>query len=143
MEVQFDMKPAGVLMEERGLNLGGKVQKVVDNACIAKMVSYTPMRTGMLVKSVDLGTKIGSGKLEYASPYARYLYYGEIYGPNYPIYQDGELVGYYSPPKKEPTGREMEYSTSVHPDAGKLWFERMKADHKEEILAAARAAAEN
>ena len=112
-----------------------KAQEYIDNACIRLMVPYTPMRTGLLMESVKLGTVIGSGELVYLSPYARYLYYGEIYSPNIPIFEGTELVCFFSPPgqKKHPTGREMHYDTSVHPQAGKLWFERMKADHAEEI----------
>lgn len=112
-----------------------EAQRFVDSECMRLMVPYTPMRSGALMESVKLGTVIGSGELRYLSPYARYLYYGEIYGPNIPIYEGGELTGYFSPPgqKKHPTGREMTYDTSVHPQAGKLWFERMKADHADEI----------
>lgn len=138
MKVKLEMKPAARLVEERGLAAGGRVQAFIDSECIRLMTPYTPMRTGELCQSVKRGTDIGSGELVYASPYARYLYYGEVYGPNFPITKDGVVVGFYSPPKKEPTGREMEYSTAAHASAGKLWFERMKSDHKDKILAGAR-----
>ena len=134
MEMRFEMKPAGCLIEERGLAAGGRVQRFVDSECIRLMNPYTPMMNGDLCQSVKRGTEIGSGKLVYASPYARYQYYGEVYGPNFPIYKDGVLVGFYSPPMKQPTGREIEYSKAKHPKAGKQWFERMKADHKDDIL---------
>ena len=113
-----------------------KAQMFIDSECMRLMAPYTPMRNGVLMESVKLGTVIGSGELRYLSPYARYLYYGEIYGPNIPIYEGEQLVGFFSPPgqKKHPTGREMSYDTTAHPKAGKLWFERMKADHKNEIL---------
>ena len=82
---------------------------------------------------------LGSGELRYLSPYARYLYYGEVYGPNIPIYEGEQLVGFFSPKgkKKHPTGRALIYDTSRHPLAGKKWFERMKADHADEIRAGA------
>ena len=85
-----------------------RAQCFVDSECIRYMDKYTPMRTGALIRSATLGTKIGSGHIVYNSPYARYQYYGEIYGPNIPIYKDGELMGWRSPPKKSPTGREDE-----------------------------------
>lgn len=112
-----------------------KAQAFIDSECIRLMGPYTPRRSEMLEESVKLGTVIGSGELRYLSPYARYPYYGEVYGPNIPIYEGGQLVGFFSPKgqKKHPTGREMTYDTSRHPKAGKLWFERMKADHKDEI----------
>ena len=113
-----------------------KAQEFIDSECIRLMVPYTPRRNGMLEESVKLGSVIGSGELRYLVPYARYVYYGEVYGPNIPIIENGQLVGFFSRPgmPKHPTGQEMRYDTSRHPLAGKLWFERMKADHKDEIL---------
>lgn len=105
-----------------------QVQTTIDNEVLKQMVPYTPMRTGALMHSATIGTVIGSGKIKYTSPAARYLYYGEIYGPNIPIKENGVLVGFFSPPKKQPAGRQMQYSKAVHPLAGKLWFERMKKD---------------
>lgn len=110
-----------------------RAQRFVDSECIRYMDKYTPMRTGAMIKSVTLGTKIGSGHIVYNSPYARYQYYGEIYGPNIPIYKDGELVRWFSPPKKHPTGREITYSRDKHPNAQKLWFEAMKSEKGDAI----------
>ena len=83
--MRFEMKPTDRLIEERELVEGGKVQAFVDSECIRLMTPYTPMKIGNLCQSVKRGTEIGSGTLVYASPYARYLYYGEVYGPNIPI----------------------------------------------------------
>lgn len=110
-----------------------KAQRFVDSECIRYMDKYTPMRTGALIRSATLGTKIGSGHIVYNSPYARYQYYGEIYGPNIPVYKDGELMGWFSPPKKHPTGREITYSRDKHPNAQKLWFEKMKSEKGDAI----------
>ncbi len=113
-----------------------RAQKYVDSTCIRLMIPYTPMITGDLYKSAMLGTKIGSGEIHQNTPYARYLYYGEIYGPNIPIMENGKVIGFFSPKgqRKTPTGRPLQYNTSKHPKAGKMWFERMKADKKEVIL---------
>ena len=111
-----------------------RAQCFVDSECIRHMDKYTPKRTGALIRSATLGTKIGSGHIVYNSPYARYQYYGEIYGPNIPIYKDGELMGWHSPPKKHPTGREITYSKDKNPNAQKLWFEKMKSEKGESIL---------
>ena len=126
----------------------GNAQEFVDSECIRLMRPYTPMRNGILVKSASLGTDIGSGEIHQVAPYARYLYYGKVYGPNIPIFEkdgetifgispeNGQLVGFFSPKgmKKYPTGADIKYSTSKHQRAGKMWFERMKADHKDAIL---------
>ncbi len=113
-----------------------QAQKFVDSECIRLMIPYTPMDTGILYKSAMLGTKIGSGEIHQNTPYARYLYYGEVYGPNIPIMENGQVIGFFSPKgkRKYPTGRPLQYSPSKHPMAGKMWFERMKADHKDSIL---------
>ncbi len=114
-----------------------RAQCFVDAECIRYMDKYTPMRTGAMIKSVTLGTKIGSGNIVYNSPYARYQYYGEVYGPNIPIYKDGELMGWRSPKKpakKYPTGREIVYSKDKHQAAQKLWFEKMKSEKGDTIL---------
>lgn len=52
-----------------------KAQKFVDSECLRYMDPLTPRRTGMLIKSGTLGAVIGSGKIEYAAPYARRQYY--------------------------------------------------------------------
>lgn len=135
-EIRLDDKEFYRAIKEKGKLFaeGGPVQQFIDSEVLRLMVPYTPMDTGAMIQSAIAGTVIGSGKIEYNSPYARYLYYGEVYGPNIPKKENGIIVGYWSPPKKQPTGRPLTYSTERHPLAGKLWFERMKADHKDDIL---------
>ncbi len=108
-------------------------QKIVDSECLRYMDPYIPYDTGTLAKSAVIGTVIGSGLIVQNTPYARYLYYGEVYGPNIPITTGGEVTGFYSPAHKEPTGRPIQYNTTKHPLAGKMWFERMKQDHLNDI----------
>ena len=127
------------MLVQRNLESGGKVQLALDNAVIKYAIPYCPFDTGTLANSPL--TASTPGKVVYAGPYAHYLYYGKVYGPNIPVFEDdsGTPTRWFSPPgqKKHPTGREMSYDTSVHPQAGKMWFERMKADHAEEIREAA------
>ncbi len=104
-------------------------QKFIDSECIRKMVRYTPARNLILSKSAVLGTKIGSGKIVYNSPYARYQYYGKlmvssITGSAWA--KRGE--------KKILTNKDLQYSTSRHPQAQRLWFEVMKKQHGAAIL---------
>lgn len=118
-----------------------KAQKFIDSECIRQMKPYTPFRTGMLERSATLGTVIGSGRIVYTSPYARYQYYGVVYGPNIPIYENGILVGFRSPKQKHKTNRMLTYSKARHPQAQRLWFETMKKKHGEAILRGAAAIA--
>lgn len=83
------------------------VQKMVDSEVLRQSDPYVPMRTGMLKKSGILGTVIGEGVVKYIAPYARQNYCTNA-GRGREGTQNGGL-------------------------RGKYWFERMKADHKDEI----------
>ena len=78
---------------------------------------YIPRQSGMLQKSGQLGTVIGSGEVIYNAPYSRYQYYGKV------------MVG--RAPKRL-TDRDLTYQGA--PKRAALWFERMKADKLDKIL---------
>lgn len=132
-------------LKKRHLEKDGLVQQAIDKAVIDWNLQYTPWETGSLAKSAYAATTIGSGKVVYPGPYARYLYYGEIMGPNIPVFEDdtGIPTQFFSKKgeKKHLTGRPLTYSTDVNPLAGSFWFERMKADHKDDILKEAKSVA--
>lgn len=133
------------LLRRFNLESGGLVQQSIDKSVIDWNMQYCPMATGTLAKSPYSATQIGQGRVIYPGPYARYLYYGEVYGPNIPVFDDdsGEPTRFFSPPgqKKHPTGRPLQYRTDINPLAGSHWFERMKADHAQDILREAKAVA--
>ena len=109
-----------------------KAQKFVDSECIRLMKPYTPFMNGVLEKSATIGTVIGSGEIHQNAPYARYQYYGmlmvsSVTGSSFA--RNGE--------SKVLTDTPLQYNTFRHPQAGKMWFERMKADHKKDILSGA------
>lgn len=82
-----------------------EAQKVVDNLILKFSEPYIPLITGTLIKSGILGTVIGTGEIIYTAPYSKKVYYESK-----------------SPPRNNGALR------------GNYWFERMKADRKEEIL---------
>ena len=82
------------------------VQSYVDSEVLRYCGPYVPFRTGMLMRSGELGTAIGSGKVSYIAPYARRLYYGTHFN----------------------------FDRTGHPNAGPLWLERMKIDHRKDLL---------
>lgn len=91
-------------------------QEYIDNTTLRFTEQYMPKRTGTMIRSGTLGTKIGSGVLEYIAPYARNQYYTN-------------------------SGRGMDGINAVKGTKGlrgPFGFERMKADHKEEILEGAK-----
>lgn len=128
-----------------GLQPHGPVQKLIDKAVVERCIPYVPWDRGELAVSPNSATDFGSGVVVYPGPYAHYQYYGEVYGPNIPIFEDdsGVPTTFRSIPgsKKHPTGRKLQYKTDKNALAGSFWFERMKADHAKDILDEARAMA--
>ncbi len=70
---------------------------------------FVPMKSGMLRQSARVTPNEIIWGEGLPHPYARYQYYGQVYGPNHPIIRKGTIVGWYSTPdvKKYPTGREL------------------------------------
>lgn len=89
-----------------------KKQKYIDSEVLRRSEPYVPMQTGMLKKSGISGTVIGSGKIEYIAPYGKPQYYTNAGRGREGMNNTGNKKGL----------------------RGKFWFERMKADHKKEIL---------
>lgn len=106
--IKFDLKPTSKLLSDRGLSEGGKVQKYIDSEVLRRSDPYVPFRKGPLKKSGTLGTKIGSGEVVYNAPHAKKQYYRNA-------------------------GRGKE-GTAKGGKRGKYWFERMKADHLNDIV---------
>ena len=97
-----------------------KTQQYIDNEVLRLSDPYLPMQSGMLKKLGILGTVLGSGEVVWNGPYARYLYYGKL------------MVG--RAPKKL-TGTNLTFHGGRNsPPRGAFWFERMKADKKDQIL---------
>jgi hypothetical protein len=84
-------------------------QKFVDSEVLRLSEPYTPMLTGMLIKSSILGTDVGSGEVKWIAPYSRRQYYMK----RLPGSQTGPL-------------------------RGPMWFERMKQVHGKMIIEGAR-----
>lgn len=89
-----------------------QAQKIIDSEVVRLSDPYVPFRHGDLKKSGISGTVLGSGVIKYTAPYARAQYYNNAgHGEEGVDALDG-----------------------AKGLRGKLWFERMKADHKDEIL---------
>lgn len=86
------------------------VQEYVDSECLRHCAPLMPFDQHILIESGILNTQIGSGEICWRTPYARRLYYH----------------------------REYDFSKEKNEKAGAFWFERMKQQHKEEILAGAK-----
>lgn len=128
MGVKLDMLSTEELLRRSGLQADGAVQKLVDSECMRYMGDYMPRRqAGELQHMMVMSTVVGSGEIHTPGPYAHYLYEGILYvspttGSAWA--KQGEI--------KVPTGKDLTYAGA--PMRGKKWFDRMKADHKEDIL---------
>ncbi len=83
------------------------MQQFIDNECLKLCAPKVPKDSNALIESGKIHTKIGSGQLEYRTPYARRWYY-------------------------------MPAQFQRAPERGNYWFERMKQQYKEQILAGAK-----
>lgn len=103
----------------------------------AKMCDpYVPMDEGHLAQSINVTPEY----VAYITEYAHYVYTGEIYGPNFMIFdEDGNFLGWRSPAlgkgSKYPTGRPMEYNLEKHPKATKEWDKAMMMEKGDEFIA--------
>lgn len=86
-----------------------RAQVFVDSEVLRLSEPYTPLLTSMLIKSGILGTDIGSGTVQWIAPYAKAQYYA----------------------KRAP-------GSQTGPLRGPWWFERMKATHRNRIVAGGR-----
>ncbi len=82
-------------------------QDFIDSECLRLCDQFIPKDTGILKQSGIMHTQIGSGQLNWRTPYARRWYY-------------------------------MPAAFSEAPQRGNYWFERMKQQYLEQILAGAK-----
>nr|DAI80594.1 MAG TPA: Minor capsid protein [Caudoviricetes sp.] len=133
MKVEFNISTAETIKRNHGLQPGGSVQKLVDGECMRYMGDYMPRRqAGELQHMMVMATVIGSGQIDIPGPYAHYLHEGILYV--------SPTTGSAWAKKNEikiPTDQELTYAGA--PMRGKKFFDRMKADHKDDILQAAQA----
>jgi len=111
-KAKLKMIPLQKSLRARGLDKKGRVQKFIDSEVLRLSDPYTPFQTGALKKSGITGTVIGSGAVRWTAPYARKNYYTNC-------------------------GRGAQ-GTAKGGMRGRMWFERMKTDHRKEIIAGAK-----
>lgn len=125
----------GVEYALKSLPLDGPLRKQINQLVKDYCEPYVPFETGELSGNVS----VTENSITYNAPYARYQYYGRVYGPNYwvPINEDGNgnwdkngEWGWRSPEgeTKHPTGARIEYNPQFHPLATSEWDKVMMAD---------------
>lgn len=110
--LQFHTIPR--IVSDKGLSENGAVQKLVDSEVLRRCDPYVPMLTGNLKRSGITGTVIGSGLVTWKCVYAHKQYYNNA--------------------GRGRQGTTKHNSHNYKCIRGKLWFERMKTDHGDEII---------
>ena len=110
-DARLDLDDLNELLARRGLTPGGRVQKVVDNAVLRYCDPKVPMDTGMLKDSGPMASAVGDGLLVYATPYAAKMF----------------------------TNPQFKFQGA--PERGAYWFQRAMAEHRDDVVREAAAAA--
>jgi hypothetical protein len=97
--VRVDIDVAALL--QKSVALQQRAQRALDSEILRTTEPYVPFRTGVLARSATLNTLLGTGRIVWATPYARRRYY-------------------------EGTPK-----TARHPKATTKWFEASKAANAE------------
>lgn len=135
MKTSFEwLKPMGKVAQEKTGGDDGRL--FLANEAKRLMDPYVPADNLVLAQNVRTYLENGVGIVEYTSPYAHYQYKGEVYGPSYPIKDGGQIVGWYSPPHKTPTGKKIKHSTFRHPLATSEWDKAMMTARKDDLTKA-------
>ena len=126
-KVTVTVRPMHEILARRGLEKQGRVQKYIDNEVLRLSSPYLPHDNGILERTGRMATEIGSGEVNWIAPYARYLYYGKV------MVGERTRSAWAKPDeKKVVTNKDIQYQGGGL--RGAFWFERTKADHKDEIL---------
>ena len=99
------------LLEQFHLEPGGEAQKMLTFATMFYMVDYWAYDTGRLANSPYTASNYETGEIVYDTPYASEMYYGI-----------------------RANGSEVNYHLDKNPLAGAYPFERMLADHYDDIV---------
>lgn len=130
--LDIEQKLANLADDETMLQIHNLYAKFLD--------PYVPMREGTLAHNVT----ITPNYIQYNSPYAHYMYTGVVYGPNFPIDENGKInfsegaaVEWRSPKdqKKHPTGKPIKYFTEMHQKATHHW-DKAAMDDKGDVFKA-------
>lgn len=133
MKIKWN-KSRGKLAKEKA---AGKENMLFLASNAARLMDpYVPADNLVLAQNIQITADDDCGHVTYNSQYAHYQYTGEVYGPNYPLTDGGEVVGFWSPPHKTPTGKHLEYSTFRHPLATDHWDKAMTTARGDELAEA-------
>lgn len=129
--IKVKMQPTSVIETKLGIQKDGPIHKFFTNSCAKAMDKYVPAsQDENLAKSV----KVSTDEIIYPGPYAHYLWEGRVMGPNIPVFdKNGNIVRWWSKAPKYYTGKDIVFSTEVHPLATSHWDKKMWTAEREKI----------
>lgn len=126
MKVEVHLDGEGAMLKRRGLDPGGRIQRLFTIECARQMDPYVPMRQGTL-KNTRI---VGPDYVKYRGPYAHYHYIGKL------------MVGTQTGSAYAKSGEKKRYAVPLKnlrhhgaPKRGPLWDKRMWADKGQQITA--------
>ena len=128
--MEIKMQPTSVIKARLGIEPNGRVQRYFQKRCKDYMDKYVPREDGNLRKNVDLSNP---NLIVYQSPYAHYMYEGKVMGPNIPITENGNIIGWFSPKgkRKHYTGKDIVYHKA---GTGDHWDRRMVSAEMDSLV---------
>lgn len=132
--VKVDFSDAKKVLENHGLEKGGRVQAFFTNEVMRRSDPYVPFSSGPLKNTARITADMDG--IVYNQPYARVHWYGKLMVD--PVTKKGAFYspefGFWSRPKvkKELSDRDMEYQGA--PLRGSRWVERSWLDNKDDII---------
>ena len=138
MDAEFTLGQKHQLKEKLGINLGGRVQKVIDTTTIHYLRLLMPMDSGTMMANTR---NKEPGLITVETPYAHYMNEGILYvDPKYNkgAFHDPISGRFWSRPnvKKVSSGKPLKYHSG--PNRGAHFVERTLTEHFDDILNSAR-----
>lgn len=98
-----------------------KARKMVKSEIVKDSVKFTPFKEGTLARSVIPSSTRDDQYLIWNTPYAKYLYFGELMVDS----KTGSPRARFGT-KKVKTGRKLKFDKTANRNAGPKWFEEAK-----------------
>ena len=134
VDASFTIKQKSQLMEELGINPGGRVQKIIDRSTIHYLRLLMPQDSGTMMTNTRIPKP---GLVTVETPYAHYMNEGILYvdpKTGKGAFHDPISGRFWSRPntKKIPSSRKLNYHGG--PNRGAHFVERTLTEHFDDIL---------
>ena len=120
MKVKLIMNPVSRIIRDKGLDASGDAQKFHTQNVLRRIQKYMPYRSGATIKIMIAQTSIQKPEIVLDVPYGKYLFYGKV------------MVG--KAPKRV-TDRDLNYTKTKNPKAGKRWDLALSAAEGKQMAA--------